>query len=129
MFLRKQGTLYFQVKCLFCPREYVHQKDCNKHMKNVHAHNVSAAEKQRRVSNQAPAIEFDFTRDIERGQHICRHCSKMFVTAAGRDKHESEHTKPRKFTCSKCGQGFAKVTNKRKHQKRCQTSPDSNEER
>ena len=98
-------------------------------MREAHGHNVMAAKKLQRTSNQAPATEFNFARDIERGAHHCRHCDKMFVAPEARDRHEREHNNVRKFTCHKCGQGFTKVVNKRKHEGRCQTTSSANEER
>ena len=119
------------------------QQSCNRHIKNVHgevaletskrlrkeAKNPPKTEilKRQRNTNSAQAVEFNFARDIERGQHVCRHCEKIFIAPEARDRHEKEHNTFRKFTCSKCGRGFKSNTNKHDHERRCQTTPTANE--
>ena len=122
------------------------QQSCNRHIKNVHGEVALEISKQRRKEAKKlsktetlkrqrvadpsdQAVEFDFARDIERGQHVCRHCDKIFVAPEARDRHESEHNKVRKFACGKCGQRFAKIVNKHKHEQRCQITSTANEER
>ena len=47
---------------------------------NDNSHNNN--QKQREV------IEFNFSRDIERGQHACRYCNKIFVDLSASNRHK-----------------------------------------
>ena len=84
-------------------------------------------QRKRRTERENEVVEFNFARDIERGQHTCRNCNQIFVDPQARDRHEREHDKVKSYKCCHCGSGFKKVQNKRQHERRCRASNPSQE--
>ena len=97
-----------------------HQQQQQQQQQQQRQQQQQQGQKQRQ---QNQAVVFNFARDIEQGQHVCRYCSKMFVEAAVRDQHEKAHRQVKSYSCRHCRKnGFKKIQNKRLHERSCQGS-------
>ena len=54
-------------------------------MKKYHNHDEKTWKKQQLLLQQIEVVPFNFTRDIERGQHACHTCGKIFVDPDARN--------------------------------------------
>ena len=79
---------------------------------------------QQQQQRQHDVVEFNFARDIERNTYNCMHCQKSFNGQKARDDHEKRHNTT-DSKCIKCGQGFARINNRKQHEKRCQAATPS----
>ena len=116
----------------------MHRKHLCRHIKETHGEVCDNAAKiqhqqqrqqqqqqhQQQQQRQHDVVEFNFARDIERNTYNCMHCQKSFNGQKARDDHEKRHNTT-DSKCIKCGQGFARINNRKQHEKRCQAATPS----
>ena len=88
-------------------------------MKKQHGYDVTAENKQQKSVSREPALPFNFEHDVQRNTFECNHCSRLFLSAYERDRHEEIHFQNKPYSCRHCGTNFRKHTHKKMQEKGC----------
>ena len=107
------------MECKFCSKKFSRKRECDRHMRQKHGFDSVAEKKKEKAASREPALPFNFQHDVERNGFSCFHCSRVFISATERDRHELSHFDLRPHACSQCGKMFKKHVHRKLHEKHC----------
>lgn len=93
--------------CSMIPFGFSTGRDQEKHVRNYHPDQSDQPSGFRRLEREVPA----------NGRFICDICSRSFTRYANLEGHKNSHLGQRPYACTTCGKGFARMNDRRRHER------------